>query len=509
MTAVKGLLLRLSALEADAATAVRVIAHFEALLGGGLDPVSLTRSTAALAGCAAGLELPDGRAARFGSAGVALPGPPERVSGRVDLEPSGRVWLERPGEPGPFDELVLEWMAITARVLAGRPRQTRVPSAADPALVELVLSGREDASDRARALRLLGLDPEAPLRVAAVAGGPGTDVGVEAVALLGRGSLHGIVRVAQVGPVGAVLVQRPIGYLAGSAPGDGPSGRTASPAAELRTALRERLRDRGPSHRSAHAIRVGVGGGADPLDARDSWAQARSALRFAGTGTPEEAVADHDELGPVALLADIPVERLRAQVVDSTRHGGRAVALTFDDGPNPADTPRLLEVLRKRHVTAVFCLWGDHVKEHPELVRAMVAGGHTLCNHTMHHDDMGTWSAEDIRADLERTNAEIRRAAPGARIPYFRAPYGNWGKTSQVAADLGMQPLGWRLAIGDWEPPGADELVRRVEEGITPGAVILMHDGGGDRSQTVEAVDRLIPLLRAEGWHFDKPARCG
>ncbi|MEV8211750.1 hypothetical protein AB0P40_43220, partial [Streptomyces sp. NPDC079189] len=66
MTAVKGLLLRLSALDADAATAVRVIAHFEALLGGGLDPVSLTRSTAALAGCAAGLELPDGRAVRFG-----------------------------------------------------------------------------------------------------------------------------------------------------------------------------------------------------------------------------------------------------------------------------------------------------------------------------------------------------------------------------------------------------------------------------------------------------------
>lgn len=179
MTAVKGLLLRLSALDADAATAVRVIAHFEALLGGGLDPVSLTRSTAALAGCAAGLELPDGRAARFGSAGVALPGAPEQVSGRIDLEPAGRVWLERPGAPGPFDELVLEWMAITARVLAGRPRQTRVPSAADPALVELVLSGREDASDRARALRLLGLDPEAPLRVAAVTGGRGTDVGPE------------------------------------------------------------------------------------------------------------------------------------------------------------------------------------------------------------------------------------------------------------------------------------------------------------------------------------------
>ncbi|MET7365480.1 polysaccharide deacetylase family protein [Streptomyces sp. NPDC005566] len=194
-------------------------------------------------------------------------------------------------------------------------------------------------------------------------------------------------------------------------------------------------------------------------------------------------------------------------IVDSTRHGGRAVALTFDDGPNPTDTPRLLEVLRKRHVKAVFCLWGDHVKEHPELVRAIVAGGHTLCNHTMRHDDMAVWQAADIRADLKRTNAEIRRAAPGARIPYFRAPYGSWGQTPQVAAGLGMQPLGWRLAIGDWEPPGTDELVRRIEEGVTPGAVVLLHDGGGDRGQTVEAVDRIVPALRAAHWRFDQPAR--
>jgi peptidoglycan-N-acetylglucosamine deacetylase len=194
-------------------------------------------------------------------------------------------------------------------------------------------------------------------------------------------------------------------------------------------------------------------------------------------------------------------------IVDSARHGGKTVALTFDDGPNPTDTPQLLNVLRKHHVKAVFCLWGDQVKEYPELVRAIVAGGHTLCNHTMRHDDMAAWSPQDIRADLERTNAEIRRAAPGARIPYFRAPYGSWGKTPQVAADLGMQPLGWRLAIGDWEPPGTEELVRRIEEGVTPGAVVLLHDGGGDRGQTVEAVDRIIPALRAADWRFDKPAR--
>ena len=89
------------------------------------------------------------------------------------------------------------------------------------------------------------------------------------------------------------------------------------------------------------------------------------------------------------------------------------------------------------------------------------------------------------------------------------APYGSWGQTPEVAAGLGMQPLGWRLAISDWEPPGADVLAQRLRDGITPGAVVLMHDGGGDRSQTVEAVDQVIPELRAQGWRFTLPQRRG
>ncbi|MFC8448738.1 polysaccharide deacetylase family protein [Kitasatospora sp. NPDC057223] len=214
-------------------------------------------------------------------------------------------------------------------------------------------------------------------------------------------------------------------------------------------------------------------------------------------------------LGPATAAAPAGAARTTAAIVDSTGHGGHSAALTFDDGPNPVDTPRLLEVLREHRVRAVFCLWGDHVQEYPELVRAIVADGHLLGNHSMHHDDMGAWAPERIRADLERTSALLRRVAPGAPIRYFRAPYGSWGATAAVAAQLGMQPLGWRLAIADWEPPGTDELVRRVEAGITPGAVVLLHDGGGDRSQTVEAVDRIIPRLRARGWRFDTPARRG
>ncbi|GHF18011.1 hypothetical protein GCM10014715_86350 [Streptomyces spiralis] len=297
----KGLLLRLSALDPDAATAVRVIAHFEALLGTTVDATALVRSTAGLAECPAGLELADGRTMRFGPDGVALPGEPGEVSGAAALAPAGRVWLERPGGPGPLDELVLEWMAVAARMPNSGPARSAAPHVADPALVELVLSEREAVQDRARALRLLGLAPEVPLRVVAVAGGD-ADPGVRAVAVLGRSALRGTVRMAGVGPLGVALIQRRDG--------------AASPAAELLEVVRGD--GGGPSGpggpwATARGVRMGVGGAAAPLEAGISWAQARAALRFAVADDPMEAVTDHDALGAVALLADIPPERLRAQ----------------------------------------------------------------------------------------------------------------------------------------------------------------------------------------------------
>jgi len=194
-----------------------------------------------------------------------------------------------------------------------------------------------------------------------------------------------------------------------------------------------------------------------------------------------------------------------AQIIDSAHGHGQVVSLTFDDGPHPIHTPALLEVLRRYRVPAVFCLWGDHVREHPEIVRAIVQEGHVLGNHSMHHDHMSGWSAEQIRADLQAAGAAIQAAVPHARVPYFRAPFGEWGESPTVAAQLGMRSLGWRLAVMDWQPPGTEELVRRLTEGITPGAVVVLHDGGGDRSQTVEAVERIIPAYQAAGWRFVLP----
>jgi peptidoglycan/xylan/chitin deacetylase (PgdA/CDA1 family) len=196
-------------------------------------------------------------------------------------------------------------------------------------------------------------------------------------------------------------------------------------------------------------------------------------------------------------------------IVDTARGHGDVVSFTFDDGPNPPDTAHLLAVLREHHVKAVFCLVGDNVRAHPEVVRRIAAEGHVLCNHSMHHDDLSTWTPSQVEADLRETSKLIHQAVPWAPIAYFRAPYGAWGQSPQVAAGLGMQPLGWRFDIEDWVPPGTDVLVQRIRDRITPGAVVLMHDGGGDRSQTVEAVDRIIPELRADGWRLTLPQRRG
>lgn len=289
---VKGLMLRLSALDADATTALRVIAHFEALLGTSFDAAVLVRSTAGLAECPAGLETADGRTVRFAPDGGELPAVPGAVSESTRLTPAGRVWLERPGEPGPLDELVVEWMAIAAQVLLGRPQSASQqqpppqPHVADPALAELVLSAREAVEDRARALRLLGLAPDRPLRVlVASIAGPVT------VALVRDSGLAAIatVRVTALGEYGVALVQRHEGTAS-----------IPSPPPDLRDAV------------LPPGLRIGIGGGVAALDAGTSWAQARVALRFT-SDLAHEAVVAHDDLGTVALLADIPVDRLRAQ----------------------------------------------------------------------------------------------------------------------------------------------------------------------------------------------------
>ncbi|GAA2717039.1 polysaccharide deacetylase family protein [Micromonospora olivasterospora] len=177
--------------------------------------------------------------------------------------------------------------------------------------------------------------------------------------------------------------------------------------------------------------------------------------------------------------------------------GSTNVALTFDDGPDPQYTPQVLELLRQFRVKATFCVVGEMAQGHPDLVRAIVSEGHTLCNHSWNHDvELGQRSPATIRDDLQRTNAAIREAVPNARVAYYRQPGGAWTEpVVSVADELGLVPLHWSVDPTDWEMPGASVIASFVAANTQPGAIVLMHDAGGDRQGTVNALQTILPDL--------------
>ncbi|MBN9375607.1 MAG: polysaccharide deacetylase family protein [Cellulomonas sp.] len=198
-----------------------------------------------------------------------------------------------------------------------------------------------------------------------------------------------------------------------------------------------------------------------------------------------------------------------ASQVTTARGTGRVAALTFDDGPNPGETDDLLDLLAETRITAVFCVIGANVRAPggADVLRRTVAEGHVLANHTTSYADMGDWAADRVRADLVENLRIIHDAVGDVPVPYFRAPNGSWGRTAGVAAALGMRPLGLGNVIHDWETQDEETLVANLRAAIVPGAVVLAHDGGGERWSTVRAVRRVVRERLAEGWSFTLPGQ--
>jgi peptidoglycan/xylan/chitin deacetylase (PgdA/CDA1 family) len=183
--------------------------------------------------------------------------------------------------------------------------------------------------------------------------------------------------------------------------------------------------------------------------------------------------------------------------------GTSGVALTFDDGPDPVQTPRILDLLAANHVKATFCLVGENVAAHPDLVARIVAEGHTVCDHSWNHSlTLGHEKPAAIRADLERTNAAILKAAPGAQIKYMRAPGGNFTPAFvKVIHELGMKPIYWSVDPRDWDHPSGEspaahhtKVVSIIRRHVRPGSIVLSHDYG--QPETITAYESLLPWLR-------------
>ncbi|MFF7970206.1 polysaccharide deacetylase family protein [Streptomyces sp. NPDC007905] len=186
---------------------------------------------------------------------------------------------------------------------------------------------------------------------------------------------------------------------------------------------------------------------------------------------------------------------------------GRQMMLTFDDGPNPDYTPHILDTLAEYGVRAMFFVCGECVVDNKELLARMADEGHVVGNHTWTHPLLTTLNRKEIRSEMERTS-DIIEDTYGERPQWFRAPYGAWNRAAfQLGAEMGMEPMAWTVDTTDWETPGTSTIVDRVESGAAPGVVVLSHDAGGDRSQSVHAIREYLPYLLDSGYHLTVPPR--
>lgn len=191
-----------------------------------------------------------------------------------------------------------------------------------------------------------------------------------------------------------------------------------------------------------------------------------------------------------------------------TATDGRTVALTFDDGPGPA-TGQILDLLAQYHAKATFCQIGPQATANPALVKRIIANGHRLCDHTVNHPQPihtlpRNRQAYEINAAKDMI---IKAGGPGTKVPWFRAPGGDFNTVNrQTAVKSGLRPLGWSVDTRDWARPGIASIIATTKQELHPGGIILMHDGGGDRSQTVTALSQLLPWLTQQKYKFDFPA---
>jgi peptidoglycan/xylan/chitin deacetylase (PgdA/CDA1 family) len=188
----------------------------------------------------------------------------------------------------------------------------------------------------------------------------------------------------------------------------------------------------------------------------------------------------------------------------SARHTGtQSVALTFDDGPDPVNTPKILDLLKAQGIKATFCVVGFRARDHPDLIKRIADEGHTFCNHSWQHLlDLAKRPADYVNWDLTQTNAAIHAAAPDAQIKYFRAPGGNFTADLVAKAQaLGMASIYWEVDPRDWEHKSGEgdaahitRVVHSVQHDTRPGSIVLSHDNG--QPDTIVAYQTLIPWLK-------------
>ncbi|WP_118082268.1 polysaccharide deacetylase family protein [Streptomyces sp. CC0208] len=261
----------------------------------------------------------------------------------------------------------------------------------------------------------------------------------------------------------------------------------------------------------AGAAAVGAAGTAGVLAALTGEEPVRPALPAAGPPAGRAVRPSAYRLQPLTGYGPPPTAPRKTLV----RHEpflkvsgrGRTMVLTFDDGPDPRYTPHILDTLAEYDVRAMFFVCGEMAVDNQDLLARMADEGHVVGNHTWSHPLLPRLSRSRIRSEMERT-CDVIEDAYGERPAWFRAPYGAWNRAAfQLGAELGMDPLAWSVDTLDWTTPGTRRIVGAVEHGAAPGVVVLSHDAGGDRSQSVRALRDYLPYLIDSGYHITVPRR--
>ena len=222
-----------------------------------------------------------------------------------------------------------------------------------------------------------------------------------------------------------------------------------------------------------------------------------------------QAEASADKV-PEKILDGGPVIDTRSGEQNSLTVPKRKLVLTFDDGPDPTWTPKVLDVLKEHNAHAVFFVTGTMTSRYPELVKRMVDEGHEIGLHTFNHPDLSLQTKNRINWELSQNQLALEGAA-GIRTSLFRPPYSSFAdamdnKSWPVTEYIGSQ--GYITVVNntdseDWQKPGVDEIIKRATPKNGKGAIVLMHDSGGDRHQTVEALDKFLPDLKGQGYSFE------
>ncbi|MDQ0910155.1 cellulose synthase/poly-beta-1,6-N-acetylglucosamine synthase-like glycosyltransferase/peptidoglycan/xylan/chitin deacetylase (PgdA/CDA1 family) [Streptomyces canus] len=230
-----------------------------------------------------------------------------------------------------------------------------------------------------------------------------------------------------------------------------------------------------------------------------------------------EILADHrvrseasTDKVPEKILEGGPVIDTRSGRATSLKMPDRRLVLTFDDGPDPTWTPKVLDVLEKHHAHAVFFVTGTMASRYPDLVKRIVDEGHEVGLHTFNHPDLSFQSKKRIDWELSQNQLALAGAA-GIRTSLFRPPYSSFAdamddKSWPVTEYIGTR--GYITVVNntdseDWRKPGVHQILRNATPKNGKGAIVLMHDSGGDRHQTVQALDRFLPDMQDKGYEFD------